>query len=347
MLPVHAAAHPVAGGARRPRPVAGVPAQRQRAEAAARHRRGADLAGVLGAGGLRQARAEGRPAAQRAAGRAVVPVDAGRLLPGADPRPVRRPAGQPPAAPRDHHQLGGQLDGQPGRHHVRLPRGGGDRRHPRAGRPRVRGLPRGLRPDAPTSPRSRRSTTSSPPTPRPRSTWSSAGCWTARSGGSCRTARRPWTSAPRSSGSVAVVAEHGPQMLSLLQGEERQRLERRIAELEAAGAPSRDRDPGGRAARPVLAAGRGRDLRRDRPRRQRGRAGLLRDLRAVRHRRDADAGDPAAARRPLGRPGPWRAARRPLRGPGVADHVGPRGQRPAARPRPSGSRSGRRPTPSR
>ncbi len=63
-----------------------------------------------------------RPAAQRAAGRAVVPVDAGRLLPGADPRPYARPAGQPPAAPRDHHQLGGQLDGQPGRHHVRLPR---------------------------------------------------------------------------------------------------------------------------------------------------------------------------------------------------------------------------------
>ena len=35
-----------------------------------------------------------------------------------------------------------------------------------------------------------------------------------------------------------VVAEHGSQMLSLLQGEERQRLERRIAELEEAGAPS-------------------------------------------------------------------------------------------------------------
>ena len=35
-----------------------------------------------------------------------------------------------------------------------------------------------------------------------------------------------------------VVTEHGSQMLSLLQGQERQRLERRIAELESAGAPN-------------------------------------------------------------------------------------------------------------
>ena len=34
-----------------------------------------------------------------------------------------------------------------------------------------------------------------------------------------------------------VVAEHGPRMPKLLQGEERQRLERRVAGLEAAGAP--------------------------------------------------------------------------------------------------------------
>ena len=34
---------------------------------------------------------------------------------------------EPPAAPRDHHQRGGQLDGQPRRHHLRLP---GRRRRP-------------------------------------------------------------------------------------------------------------------------------------------------------------------------------------------------------------------------
>ncbi len=69
----------------------------------------------------------------------------GGLLPAADPGEVRRRAREPPAAPRDRHQLGGQLDGQPGRHHLRVPGRGGGGRHPRAGHPRVRGLPRGLR----------------------------------------------------------------------------------------------------------------------------------------------------------------------------------------------------------
>src|SRR4029079_13611309 len=35
-----------------------------------------------------------------------------------------------------------------------------------------------------------------------------------------------------------VVAKHGAQMANLLQGEERERLERRVAGLEAAGAPT-------------------------------------------------------------------------------------------------------------
>ena len=61
-------------------------------------------------------------------------------------RAVRRRAGRAPAAPRDHHQLGGQLDGQPRRHHLRLPGDGGDRRDAGADRPGVRGLPRDLRP---------------------------------------------------------------------------------------------------------------------------------------------------------------------------------------------------------
>ena len=68
-----------------------------------------------------------------------------------------------PAAPRDHHQLRRQLDGQPRRHHLRLPGAGGDRRHPRAGRPRVRRLPRGVRPGGLRRARSRRSTTSCRP----------------------------------------------------------------------------------------------------------------------------------------------------------------------------------------
>ena len=264
------AAHPLAGGARRPRPVAGVPAQRRRAEAA-RTTTALGLTSpefsVLVAYAKLALKDDLLP--DGAAGRAVVPVDAGRLLPGADPRPVRRPARRPPAAPRDRHQRGGQLDGQPGRHHLRVPRRGGDRRDPRAGRPRVRRLPRGLRPDRPTSPRSRRSTTSSPPAPRRRSTSSSAGCWTARCGGSC--SNRPSSPGRRRRGR-AVPARWSPssrpQMPALLQGEERRRLERRTAELEEAGVPARLAARAAAAARPVLAAGRGRDLRRDRPRRR-------------------------------------------------------------------------------
>ena len=260
----------------------------------------------------------------------MVPVDAAPLLPGADRRAVRRPARQPPAAPRDRHQLGGQLDGQPGRHHVRLPGRGGDRRHPGAGGPRVRGLPRGLRPDAPTSPRSRRSTTSSPPAPRPRSTWSSAGCSTARCAGSCRTARRRWTSAPRSSASARSWPSTARRCCPCCWG--------RSASGSSAGSPSWRRPARRARSRPGRpgcstssrcstwsrsAAETGRDASEVAPvyfatSEQFGIDGML------------IADHPAAARRPLGRPGPRRAALRPLRGAGVADHVGPRGQRPRA-----------------
>ena len=41
-------------------------------------------------------------------------------------RALRRPARLAPAAPRDHHDLPGQRDGQPRRHHLRLPGPGGD-----------------------------------------------------------------------------------------------------------------------------------------------------------------------------------------------------------------------------
>ena len=73
---------------------------------------------------------------------------------------VRRADRGSPAAPRDHHQLGRQLDGQPGRHHLRLPRRGGDRGVARAGRPRLRRVPRDLRPRRLRAPRSRPPTTS-------------------------------------------------------------------------------------------------------------------------------------------------------------------------------------------
>ena len=43
-------------------------------------------------------------------------------------RALRRPARDPPAAPRDHHHLPRQRDGQPRRHHLRLPLRGGDGR---------------------------------------------------------------------------------------------------------------------------------------------------------------------------------------------------------------------------
>jgi glutamate dehydrogenase len=49
------------------------------------------------------------------------------LFPRADQGGVRRRDHRAPAAPRDHHQLGGQLADQPGRHHLRVPRDGGDR----------------------------------------------------------------------------------------------------------------------------------------------------------------------------------------------------------------------------
>ena len=83
---------------------------------------GAQVAGVLGAGRLRQARAQGGPHALRRS-----PTTRGSSPTLADyfPEPIReryrRRARRAPAAPRDHHQRGGQLDGQPRRDHLRVP----------------------------------------------------------------------------------------------------------------------------------------------------------------------------------------------------------------------------------
>ena len=48
------------------------------------------------------------------------------LLPEAAGGTLRRRAGHPPAAPRDHRHRGGQRHDQHGRHHLRLPRHGGN-----------------------------------------------------------------------------------------------------------------------------------------------------------------------------------------------------------------------------
>ncbi len=56
------------------------------------------------------------------------------VLPEPARRGARRPAGQPPAAPRDRHHLGGQRPGQPRRHDLRVPHAGGDRSQRRSSR---------------------------------------------------------------------------------------------------------------------------------------------------------------------------------------------------------------------
>ena len=139
------AAHPLARGARRPQPVPGVPAVRRRDRQAPRRQAGPQVARVLGPRLLRQARAQAGPHADGARRRPVVPADPGRVLPGADARGVCDAARRAPAAPGDHHQRRRQLDGQPGRDHVRVPGRRGDRRRAGADRPRVRRVPRGVR----------------------------------------------------------------------------------------------------------------------------------------------------------------------------------------------------------
>ena len=81
-----------------------------------------------------------------AAGRAVVPARAGRVLPGGDRRTLRRRPGQSPAAPGDHHHRRRQRHDQPQWHHVRAPRDRGDRRRHRPDHAGVRHRARGLRP---------------------------------------------------------------------------------------------------------------------------------------------------------------------------------------------------------
>ena len=151
-------------------------------------------------------------------------------------RALRRPARRPPAAPRDHHDLRGQRDGQPGRHHVRLPRRGGDRRRRRAGGPRLHG--RAARCSAcadfwravealDNRVDDRRADRAVP--------GRSAGCSTGRCAGSCRPGPAGSTSAPRSSASRRCVAELEPRLPELLVGDEHKRCGRPAQELRPPG----------------------------------------------------------------------------------------------------------------
>ena len=281
--------------------------------------------------------------------RPLVRAHAGRVLPAArSASEYADAARRAPAAPRDRHQRGGQLDGQPGRHHLRLPGRGGDRRDPGAGRPRVRRLPRGLRAGRlrrrGRGARQRRADGGADA----RSTSSSAGCSTGRCGGS----------SPRGPPTLDIGAE--VERFRGIGARARARVPEPAAGRE--NAPPRARanelDKAGRArGRSRLRAASLLDLYslldivdiadEHGPRAERRRAGSTTYVvGAVRHRRDAQRGQPAAARRPLGRPGPRRAARRPLRGAGVADPVGPRGrQRRRSTRRPQRFEDvGRRPT---
>ena len=124
-----------------------------------------------------------------------------------------------------------------------------------------------------------------------------------------------------------VVRELGPQVPQLLRGEERRRMERKTAEFNKAGVP----DELALHAASLLdwyslldiidiAADTGRAP-----------TDVAPLYYMVSERFGIDSmltqGDPPPARRPLGLPGPWRAAGRPLRSAGVADPLGHRGRR--------------------
>ena len=296
MLPVHQRLIALAGGARRPRPVAGVPAERRRARAAARRPASASprrSSPSLVAYAKLALKDDLLPT--RAARRPVVPARPGRLLPAPVRERFAERAGRAPPAARDHHQRRRQLDGQPRRHHVRLPRDGGDRRDGRAGRAGVRRRAARCSASPAAWPRSRPSTTACRPRCRPmlylefRRLLDRAVRWflTARPG------RSTW--APRSTGSVRSCASSGRASATCSRATERPRLER-ARRRAGGGRGARGRSPaGGRPARRVLAP-RHRRHRRDTGTTPTEVAALYYSLlRAVRHRRDAHPGHPAAA----------------------------------------------------
>ena len=255
------AAHPLARGARRPRPVAGVPAQRRRA------RPGGTTDGV----GLTSPEFSVLVAYAKLALKAdllpsALPDDPWFQSTLADyfPGPIREryrdQLREPPAAPRDHHQRGGQLDGQPGRHHLRLPRrrrrpGRRPSRWPAPSSSAVRSST-----SLATSRRSRRSTTSSPPTPQtdalprvPPAAGPLGALVPAEPSGLARRRRRG-RAVPRRS-----WPSSGRRCRPCCRATSASASSAGSPELEAAGCADRDRDPRRRAAGPVLAAGRGRD----------------------------------------------------------------------------------------
>ena len=241
------------------------------ASSSARHDdgRGADLAGVLGAGRLRQDRRSSddllrhrrcrtsRGSSRRCADYFPAPIA----------RAVRRPARRPPAAPRDHHHRGGQRRWSTG---AASPSCSAPTEETGATPEQVARafvvVPRGLRPDAPASPRSRRWTTWSPTDAQTalylefRRLLDRAVRWFLQN-----RAGRPWTSRAE----IERFAAGGRRATArrcrrLLRGASASGSSGGPPSWCEPGAPSRARDPRGGAARPVLAARRGRDLRRDR-----------------------------------------------------------------------------------
>ena len=87
-------------------PGAGVPPVPGRDRAAGGRRRRPHVVGARGAGGVLQDQPHRDGARVRRAGRRVVHRGAAPLLPAPPRRAARRPAGQPPAAPRDRDHLG-------------------------------------------------------------------------------------------------------------------------------------------------------------------------------------------------------------------------------------------------
>ena len=227
-------------------------------------RAGPDLAGVRGAGGLRQDRRSSDDLLGDR--RCRTTRGSTRSLRGYFP-------------PQLVERYGDRLDGHPLRREIVIDRrrqrrwstgaaspsssGPSEETGGHAGRggPRLRGRPRGLRAARLRGPRSRRSTTWCRPSRRPRSTWSSGGCSTGPPAGSCR------RGAPRSTSRAEIehFAAGGRADAADARAPARRRAasgcERRTAELRRAGraattSPRRPRD-----ARRVLAARRRRDRR--------------------------------------------------------------------------------------
>ena len=179
------------------------------------------------------------------------------VFPDAAARAVRRPDGRPPAAPGDHHDRAGQRGGQPGRHVVRLPRDGGERRVGGRRDPRVRGGPRRVRAGRHLG---GGRGAGQPGADRPRrrwSSWSRGGCSTGRSAGWSAPAARRSTWPARSPGCGPASRRCCRELPSVLVGVERRSMDeahRHAGRQGRAGRPGRAGDLGQLRLRPARRA---------------------------------------------------------------------------------------------